>query len=134
MAMKSKIILFSMALLLQSACSDSGIPEVEAVKERTERVVKVSPDMKEIGERIDGAVQRAAAAGESGDPKAMAKAVGQGTVDVFCAGANNKGTMAKDLGDLASQSAPENEKDMVERARQAVDAAAQQIPDLTIPC
>lgn len=134
MIMKSKIIHLALALTLLSACSDSGIAEVEAVKDRSQRIVEISPEMKEMGKRIDSAVQRAAKAGESHDPKVMAKAVGQGTVDVFCAGANNKGTMAKDLGKLASQSMPQNEKDMIDQARQAVDTAAQKIPDLTIPC
>lgn len=132
--MKTKNIHLGLAVMLLSACSDSGIAEVEAIKERSQKMVKISPEIKEMGTRIDGAVQRAAKAGESGDPEAMAKAVGQGTVNVLCAGANNKGAMAKDIGELASKSATQNEKDIIDQARKAVDAAAQKIPDLTIPC
>lgn len=77
------------AITLLCGCSEtSGIPQVDRARDRVAAEIGTTPAMRQVGAAADRSARRAAAAGATGDVSRMADAVGRGTVDVVCAGAN----------------------------------------------
>lgn len=114
------------------ACSEStGVPEVDRARDALEAEVGSTPALRKLGDTASQAAQKAARAGETGDMKAIGSAVGQGSVDVLCAGNDAR----KDAGATLTSSATASlsNEPVVVKAADAYRNVADKLPSMT-PC
>lgn len=121
-----------LATAITASCSDSGIPQVD--RPRTEVVAKlgVGTEFAAVGRATDHAARQAAASSKSGDPTMMVKAVGDGTIEVVCAGLAARPAATAQVGrTFRTQAGPMPEAD---RAIAAYERTMANVPHMPTPC
>lgn len=126
------LVVAASALTLCGCSRSSGNPEIDAVRDRVAAVFGMGPASTRIADAADGAARDAEAAGRSGDPKAMADAVGKGAGKVLCAGLSARRSVAGETAGAFDRLAPdiEHKNEAVTAYRSFVD----RIPDTPNPC
>lgn len=129
--MRSKATML-LPMLLAGCSQSSGIKAIDDVRDRVALALGMGPEVQPVGDAALEAAKAAQKAGATGDPKAMAQAVGVGTGRVLCAGATMRKPVAQQMGRSFERDIPEMEgkREAIDMYKKAVEAA----PEMPNPC